>query len=64
MEFITEGNYIYQVQQVGSATIKTFSGYVVPPELPAAEPDRIAELEQQVRELTVMLGDLVLDGGV
>lgn len=60
----TEGNLIYSVRQVGRATITEFYGYVVPPEEPPAPPDPLDEMQRQIDELTVTLGDLILGGGL
>lgn len=55
MQLVTEGNLIYSIQQIGSATVKQFYGYVVPPQAPQEPPDRVAELTAQVNTLTEQL---------
>lgn len=70
MEHVIEGNDVYVIKHIGSATVKEWVGYVNPPEevpvapIPDPNEGRITQLEAQVTELTVLLGDLLLDGGL
>lgn len=45
MRLVTEGNLLYAISQVGSATIKEFYGFVVDPPEPPQQPDRFSQLE-------------------
>lgn len=77
MQLVTEGNNIYAVSQVGSATIKEFYGFVVDPPEPPPAPDleainamlllAVAENDARLTETEQTLAEFiftVVSGGV
>jgi len=64
VELITEGNFIYSVRYISSSRIKEFYGFVETPEESPILPDPITSLQAQIDQLTAMLGDFILTGGI